>query len=149
MDRERRELSKSEISRLRQGDIFTVRTAGKHTHKHNAPGDIDSNSSVAKNPFNGPHWIEVRGAEMNTVYRVHVKNKNSSLVWADAIKEDKQRGTVIRWVRKNKGKEWEKSRSEPIEWDGTPQVRTDPGHNRIKNKGDVRGDKNDLLGGHL
>lgn len=134
------------VERLQKGDILTLRTATEHVHEHNAPGNLSDGISLAKNPFNGPHWVFIEDAEPQTTYRLEITTSSGSQVRATALGEGKDRDTVWRIQRESEA-DYSTNRKEPVEWDGTPQSRPDAKHAETMNEGDVRGDKNDLLDG--
>lgn len=143
-----KKLGWGDVKRAKRGDIFTIETASEHKHEHCAPGELPDKSAIAKNPFSGSHWAFVQNAKPEKSYRVRVVQNTGSRLSLQTIEEADTNGVILRKVERVDNIE-EHSRKETIEWEGTPQSRLDPKHNERMNQGDVTGDKNDLLGGHL
>jgi hypothetical protein len=141
-------LLRSQISRLRKGDIFYIKTSSSHVHKHNVPSDLPDNAAAAKNPFEGPIWIWVHGGQIDQTHWVRVLTTSGRMVESRVVGE--QTCTHNKVMRgEDELVKIENEREEGIEWEGTQQETQDPKHNEVSKEGDVRGDKNDLLGGHL
>ena len=125
---------------------MTVRTVTENVDQHNTPNR--TRGVGAKNRWSGLNWIDVTGddVEHETWYRVKVRRSDSRLVRVVKLVEDTPRKTILR-EEQNIGEQFSNTREESLEWEGTPHERTEK--KDITKEEDIRGDKNDLLGGHL
>ena len=139
------QIHRDDIDRLKRGDILTVRTVTQNVDQHNTPNRM--RGVGAKNKWSGPNWIDVTGEDIKyeTWYRVKVRRSDSRLVRVVKLAEDTPRKTILRKEREIA--DFSNMREESVEWEGTPHERTEK--KDITKEDDIRGDKNDLLGGHL
>ncbi|MGB9966188.1 hypothetical protein [Halobacterium hubeiense] len=143
-------IPRDKIDRPKAGDIFTIQTATKRKMDHQAPDYENAFGVPAENTFEGPYWAFVKGGETDEELWVRLSGIRTSYMQCQGLVErDWDEGYVYRPDENTNKAVRGSQRTEKIKWDGTPQSRIESNYSEIMNEGDIRGDKNDLLNGHL
>lgn len=142
-------IPRGDVSWLKTGDIFTLHTVSESELEHTAPSRDYGSSAPAKNPFDGTYWIFVQRAEIDEKYWVKVLDTDGKYIGCTTIADqDRSESHLFREGEETTKEVRGNSRSERVEWEGTPQSRSDRNQTGLKSR-DIRGSKNDLLNGHL
>lgn len=132
-----------EVEQLEHGNRFVASTLSSELLENQGPSWAQ-NSTVAagKNPVtDSPYWIRVQDGEQDTSYVVEVIRDANSYLECRIVKRISP--------EEDQDSDWlEHAREDRIVWTGSSQSRLESKHNDVMKEGDVRGSRNDLLGGH-
>lgn len=131
------------VEQLYRGDRLVVSTLPADEIGDNAPSWAQNSTvAAAKNPVNNsPYWICVKGGEQGTSYVGEVEIGSKNYVECCIIKKiSSEKDETSDWLSH--------ARQERVVWTGSAQSRLEARHNEVMKEGDIRGSRNDLLGGH-
>lgn len=143
-DEERRLVRAGEkVDQLESGDRFIASTLSADRIDDHAPSWAQNSTvAVGENPVNeSPYWIRVKDGEQGKSYVVEVVRDVKSYLECRIVKRiSSEEDETADWLNH--------AREKRVVWTGSAQSRLEAKHNDVMKEGDVRGSRNDLLGGH-